>query len=58
MKKLTVVLGLLCSVLWLSGCATAPSNQPVANDDHSSVQTAPAKSSHQHIDYKGESLNK
>lgn len=56
MKKFTFVLGLLCSVLWLSGCATAPAAQPVANDDHGSVQTAPAK--HHHIDYKGESLNK
>jgi len=55
MKKFTLVLGLICSVLWLSGCATAPSNPPVS-DDHGSVQTAPAK--HHHIDYKGESLHK
>jgi hypothetical protein len=59
MRKFALILGLMASILWLSGCATeAPRAKPVVHDDNSSVQTAPAKAPKHHIDYKGESLDK
>ena len=58
MKKFALVLGLVLSIVSLTSCATKPTNQPMAHNDNGNMQTAPAKVSHHHIDYKGESLNK
>jgi hypothetical protein len=55
MKKILLLIGMMLSVIWVSGCATQTTSQPVARNDQSNVQTAPAPIK-RHIDYKGESL--